>query len=460
MTDRDPLPNFPWVESPFFEWHLSNMDISSSREELARSYRRDGYLALPFDLPDFEQTAQRIVRNLAPRYGGERRLQDAWTFDDDVRRIAVHEPILDVLRFLYGREPIPFQTLNFPIGTEQPLHCDAAHFNSVPERFMCGVWVALEDVDSDNGPLEYVPGSHRLPCYHYSELGVVGSEDRGRSERDVYGRLWQALPGAAGLSRKTLEVPQGRAIIWAANLLHGGIPQRDRQRSRHSQVTHYYFEDCLYYTPILSDPYFGRIKYRRIRDIRDGRSVENRYGGRTLPDSVESALDPAFGVNGFEREGTYASCRRGPAAEEHDDPVSLFELAEQIRINNALPDGAAVARHQMFLHPNDQPCCDAEIWFERLRCDGSRITIAADLRVASIEANPVQFRVTVRSGDGGGQVAAESVETVAGGKTGSLLLEVDGAPSVLSVTVSTRMAAGASNAFAGAELSNVRVHIA
>ena len=72
----------------------------------------------------------------------------------------------------------------------------------------------------------------------------------------------------------------------------------------------------------------------------------------------------------------------------------------------------------------------------------------------------MQFRVTVRSGDGCGQVAAESMETVAGGKTGSLLLEVDGAPSVLSVTVSTRMAAGASNAFAAAELLNVRVHIA
>ena len=30
---------------------------------------------------------------------------------------------------------------------------------------MCGVWVALEDITEDNGPLHYYPGSHRLPDY-------------------------------------------------------------------------------------------------------------------------------------------------------------------------------------------------------------------------------------------------------------------------------------------------------
>ena len=46
-------------------------------------------------------------------------------------------------------------------------------------------------------------------------------------------------------------VRRGQAIIWAANLLHGGAPQRDRARTRWSQVTHFYFEGCRYYTPLL-----------------------------------------------------------------------------------------------------------------------------------------------------------------------------------------------------------------
>ena len=35
---------------------------------------------------------------------------------------------------------------------------------------------------------------------------------------------------------------KGQAIIWHANLLHGGAPQTNKAKSRNSQVTHYYFE--------------------------------------------------------------------------------------------------------------------------------------------------------------------------------------------------------------------------
>jgi ectoine hydroxylase-related dioxygenase (phytanoyl-CoA dioxygenase family) len=36
---------------------------------------------------------------------------------------------------------------------------------------MCGVWVALEDIDMGNGPLIYYPGSHRVPEVTMKELG-------------------------------------------------------------------------------------------------------------------------------------------------------------------------------------------------------------------------------------------------------------------------------------------------
>ena len=43
---------------------------------------------------------------------------------------------LDALRELYQREPRPFQTLNFPVGTMQKPHADSVHFNSGPAGFM------------------------------------------------------------------------------------------------------------------------------------------------------------------------------------------------------------------------------------------------------------------------------------------------------------------------------------
>jgi hypothetical protein len=61
------------------------------------------------------------------------------------------------------------------------------------------------------------------------------------------------------IEREALEPSYGRlrkgqALIWASNLLHGGAPQRDPQRTRLSQVTHYYFDGCQYYTPMYSTP--------------------------------------------------------------------------------------------------------------------------------------------------------------------------------------------------------------
>jgi hypothetical protein len=56
-----------------------------------------------------------------------------------------------------------------------------------------------------------------------------------------------------GLRAEYGTMPRGHALIWSSNLLHGGAPQRDRERTRNSQVTHYFFEGCEYYTPMLSE---------------------------------------------------------------------------------------------------------------------------------------------------------------------------------------------------------------
>jgi ectoine hydroxylase-related dioxygenase (phytanoyl-CoA dioxygenase family) len=37
---------------------------------------------------------------------------------------------------------------------------------------MCGVWIALEDVDERNGPLVYLPGSHKLPELYLTNFGL------------------------------------------------------------------------------------------------------------------------------------------------------------------------------------------------------------------------------------------------------------------------------------------------
>ncbi|RZW14084.1 MAG: phytanoyl-CoA dioxygenase, partial [Desulfobulbaceae bacterium] len=135
-------------------------------------------------------------------------------------------------------------------------HSDTIHFNSMPGGFMAGVWVALEDIDEDNGALVYYPGSHKLPEYSMQDLGLgIGYEYYKDYEQCI-----QKLIADHNLQAEYGTIRKGEALIWHANLLHGGAPRKDPSKSRHSQVTHYFFEGCRFYTPMLSSE--GDIHYR------------------------------------------------------------------------------------------------------------------------------------------------------------------------------------------------------
>ena len=276
------LPGVPDVESPLFELIFREKDVSEETRNVAQTLRRDGYAIIDFPDPEFLQVADTIVRKLDDRYDwtGWRngsntnlRVQDAWKDVPAVHRLACNQTVLQLLSDLYGRRAFPFQTLNFPVGTQQHYHTDSIHFSSCPERFMVGVWVALEDIDSDNGPLIYYPGSHALPIYTNEQLGVnpnfAGSDPSGH-----YGAFlgaWEQIVEALNLKPMQFHAKKGQALIWSANLLHGGAAQKDLKRTRYSQVTHYFFENCSYYTPLHSVPFLGPIYYRDIVDISNGK---------------------------------------------------------------------------------------------------------------------------------------------------------------------------------------------
>ena len=123
---------------------------------------------------------------------------------------------------------------------------------------MCGVWVALEDVHADAGPLLYYPGSHKWPIYTHEHLGLCAAQQPGIPGQATFEPLWRELVQLSGIAPQRFLPRKGQALIWAANLLHGGSPQRDRGRTRMSQVTHYFFEGCRYYTPLLQRGPFTR----------------------------------------------------------------------------------------------------------------------------------------------------------------------------------------------------------
>lgn len=267
--------NTPWVDSPFFKQELAESSLDEATKAMAHQYAERGYLIMETGLP--EGTFDRIVELLAPHYN-DPRLQDAWKITPLVKEVAGCQPIMDMLRILYRREPFPFQTLNFRVGSQQKTHSDSIHFYSVPQRFMCGVWVALEDTDERNGPLHYYPGSHKLPFYDMADLSLQGSKDVTQYNHYlIYENFVQGLMKATGQKKEVFRVKKGQALIWSANLFHGGEPILRVGSTRHSQVTHYFFKDCMYYSPIWSDLPIEKMYMRLPTNILTGELIESTY---------------------------------------------------------------------------------------------------------------------------------------------------------------------------------------
>lgn len=270
--------------------------MALSKEQL-KKYERDGYVIVDFGFSQemiddivagmVKHSAFDCMRDEQGQYKFGARVQDAWRTHESVRQLATHPTVLETLHTLYARKPQPFQTLNFPIGTQQPTHSDTIHFNSMPSGYMCGIWVALEDIDENNGPLKYFPGSHKLPEVTMEDVeagAVVGGVSRSFKQKffDSLRQILTSRKEGINMSGMTMDamtggknyqdyeafiadmvakaqmrsefglLKKGQALIWAANLLHGGSPHHDRSRTRFSQVTHYYFEGCKYYTPLFS----------------------------------------------------------------------------------------------------------------------------------------------------------------------------------------------------------------
>lgn len=300
------LPGIPLVESPLFYQTLNHAGFTDEEQPAAIDLHERDYAVIEFPDKEIDERINRIKSRLAPRFGigfeeehtvkntgKNQRIQDAWLFHEDVKSIAANPRIVDLLTKHYGRPASPFQTLNFPVGTQQHLHSDSNHFSSLPERFMCGVWLAMEDIHPDAGPLTYLPGSHKWPILSNSMIGRRALGAQPESAQAPFEAAWDAMVAGSGVEQSVFLARKGQALIWAANLLHGGSPQVDPTKTRWSQVSHYYFSDCIHYTPAFSDEAAGRLDLRKVTNLATGKKVPNMYLGRKYHTEIEETARSA-----------------------------------------------------------------------------------------------------------------------------------------------------------------------
>lgn len=278
------LTPVPWFESGDLDAYLARAGLDPDTESFVRTMQIDGGAVLDLG-PEAVRLCEKAVAETDSYFddGKTQRVQDAWLKAPAVRQLALRPEILRRLQAAYGRKPFPFQTLNFKRGSQQHLHSDAIHFSSLPERFMCGVWIALEDVRPESGPVVYKPGSHALPIMKMRDVGVNAKQPTPDDYQRHYVPRFAELMEQQERPVTPALLKKGQAFVWAANLAHGGSPILDPRSTRRSLVVHYYFDRCAYYTPMVSNEEAAALQLRLPSDIGTGLWRWPRQDGRRTP---------------------------------------------------------------------------------------------------------------------------------------------------------------------------------
>lgn len=249
----------PWLDRPDATEALRADprydELSPEMRAKVEGWIADGFLVLEGKLSRDE--VEEVNSDLARLYDAGtiryhplgQRIVNAFEHSEPVRRAVTDPELTRLLSFLLGREANLFQTINFFVGSQQAAHSDSFHMTTEPMGYLIAIWVALEDVDADSGPVYYYPGSHRLP---YVMTENLGNGSGGKESR--YSERIAELVEEHALEPVEFTAKAGDVLVWHANLLHGGRGIRREGATRKSLVAHYFGSGVLCYHEVTERP--------------------------------------------------------------------------------------------------------------------------------------------------------------------------------------------------------------
>ncbi|MEP6749817.1 MAG: phytanoyl-CoA dioxygenase family protein [Bacteroidota bacterium] len=241
-------------------------DIENQKSILA--FEENGFLIIrnyltPEKADEVNKTIDLLLQSKKIKFRFGNKIMFAIHQSPLLKGIGEDKKLLNFLGSLIGGDAILFQSINFIMGSEQRTHSDSIHMTTYPLGGLLGVWIALDDVNENNGPLHYYPGSHQLPYYLNADYDNEGSSLLlGKHSYTKYEDMIKKRLIENGVAKKIFTAKKGDLLVWHANLFHGGEPHTDKSITRKSMVLHYFKKDAVCYheitqRPALIKPYSG-----------------------------------------------------------------------------------------------------------------------------------------------------------------------------------------------------------
>jgi phytanoyl-CoA hydroxylase len=203
------------------------------------------------------------------------KISDLYLVSPTIRKILLAPKLVGLLRPLLGEEPVLCNSLNLEKSSEQDNHVDGIYMTPLTAGKLVAIWIALEDIHLDAGPLRVWPGSHQVPPYTFSD----GSRHSIDAEMRQWGAAMQVELDRRRLHPVAVPASAGDLIVWHSDLLHGAEPIRDANATRRSMVGHYFS---------LAD---SRRRGYRLKKQRDAWWIARRQQPVDTPSRVLSAIE-------------------------------------------------------------------------------------------------------------------------------------------------------------------------
>lgn len=166
---------------------------------------------------------------------GYRTFNQHW-YDPYALQFLIDPRLRQPLADCFGDEPEAIQTMHFYEGSEHPLHQDQYY---LPDCM--SAWIAMVDVDADNGPLVVQPGSHRgrLVTKRDARHTLQPGETYRQQQHGRYFPLVREVFSENGTDAVQVLVEQGDVVLFHGRLIHGGAAVRRAGTPRHALACHY-----------------------------------------------------------------------------------------------------------------------------------------------------------------------------------------------------------------------------
>ena len=163
-------------------------------DDITTTYERDGVVTIagllsPDNVSAYRSLLDAFVRDnlatlppedyvLEPDGTSVRNLWRLEAHCDAFRALSLEPRMLDLVRPLVRGEPVVMgvESFNKParVGSPVPPHQDNAYFCLRPADALT-LWIALDPVTEENGPVRYLRGSHRAGLRAHAPSGVAGN---------------------------------------------------------------------------------------------------------------------------------------------------------------------------------------------------------------------------------------------------------------------------------------------